>query len=160
MFLSTSRCELRFLDLQDKLSVLALLQNAQTRQYLGGPLSLELAQQRWVDWFQNASEPIWSVRQRKEDGFLGLIFLLPHHDADAPELSYLFVPEFWGQGYAYESVLAVREYATETLGFKRLLAETQSANLPSCRLLNKLDFQEINCFMRFGAQQSLYQYAK
>lgn len=73
------------------------------------------------------------------------------------ELSYLFLPEFWRHGYAYESCCAVLDYCSSELHMDAIVAETQSKNTSSRALLEKLGFSLIRQLERFGAKQCVYE---
>ena len=52
------------------------------------------------------------------------------------ELGYIFSPQYWGQGYASETLLAMIAYARQA-GFKRLVARVHGDNLASDHVLIK-----------------------
>ncbi|MCB0261311.1 MAG: GNAT family N-acetyltransferase, partial [Calditrichaeota bacterium] len=54
------------------------------------------------------------------------------------DIGFAFLPQFWSQGYAYESAAAVMSYGKNALGLKRIVAITQPDNIGSIRLLEKL----------------------
>lgn len=73
----------------------------------------------------------------KNNEFIGLVSLDKHVDGDK-EVSYEFLTAWWGQGYATEVIGQVIKYAFEELEIVKLLAETQTANLSSCKLLERV----------------------
>jgi RimJ/RimL family protein N-acetyltransferase len=70
-------------------------------------------------------------------GMCGLIRREQFADVD---VGYAFVPEFWRQGFAAESVLAVMQHGRRTLGVGRIIALVSPHNTASARLLEKLGF--------------------
>ena len=54
------------------------------------------------------------------------------------EIGYRLVPDVWGIGYATEAAGAVRDYAFEVLGLKRLVALIEPVNKRSIRVASKL----------------------
>ncbi|KZL26956.1 Acetyltransferase (GNAT) family protein [Pseudovibrio sp. Ad37] len=72
------------------------------------------------------------------------------------EVSYEFLPEYWGQGYAEEALNAFLPFAMQELNLTSLLAETQLQNIRSIRLLQKLGMQQTRQLERFGEQQVVY----
>jgi ribosomal-protein-alanine N-acetyltransferase len=87
---------------------------------------------------------------------VGLVEISRRHDLVDDEVSYEFLPKVWGTGIAREAVAAVLNHAFEWLGYQRLIAETQAANLPSRRLLEKLGMVHERDVVRFGAPQVIY----
>lgn len=71
----------------------------------------------------------------KHIGGVGLYF-----DAapDIGELSWLFLPEYQGHGYATEAARALMEWAHARLGVNRFIALCDAENLPSQAVMRKL----------------------
>ena len=66
------------------------------------------------------------------------------------------MPAAWGAGIGSEAVRAVIDHAFGALGYARLIAETQAANQPSRRLLERLGMRWEREVTRFGAAQAIY----
>lgn len=98
----------------------------------------------------------WLVETREAQHPIGLIFISHHADGEDYELSYQFHPDAWGFGYATEAAKRVIEFASRDLQLKRLIAETQSTNAASRRLLERLGMKEVRRLHRFGAEQVIY----
>jgi len=96
------------------------------------------------------------VRLTGEGQFEGLLSLGPHHDGKDQEVSYQLLPEFWRRGLASESLRALMVEARERFGLDRVIAETQTANTRSIRLLESLGFQRERILVRFDAEQAIY----
>jgi len=90
---------------------------------------------------------------KSENNALGLIVLNPHTEGQDYEISYQFLPAYWGKGYAREAVSCVIKNALQITPLSRVIAETQSANLASIRLLKALGMHEVQRLERFGAEQ-------
>ncbi|MGL5391632.1 MAG: GNAT family N-acetyltransferase [Shewanella sp.] len=72
------------------------------------------------------------------NGFtIGICGLLKRPSLDAVDLGYAFLPQYWGQGYAFEAATAVLELG-QRLGVGPIVALVSSDNLSSKALLNKL----------------------
>ncbi|WP_231741529.1 GNAT family N-acetyltransferase [Paucibacter sp. KCTC 42545] len=54
------------------------------------------------------------------------------------DIGFAFLPEFWGQGYAFEAAAAVLALAHTRLGLRRVLATVRPGNQSSIKLLEKL----------------------
>jgi ribosomal-protein-alanine N-acetyltransferase len=57
---------------------------------------------------------------------------------------------------ASEAVSAVLAHAFTELGYERLVSETQAANQPSRRLLERVGMRPARDVQRFGAAQMIY----
>lgn len=71
---------------------------------------------------------------------IGLCGLVKRASLPEPDLGFAFLPEYWGNGYAFEAAVAVMHFARVTLGLSTLLAIVKPDNARSVRLLEKLDF--------------------
>lgn len=85
----------------------------------------------------------------------GVVSIDAYHTPGDYQLSYQFLPTYWGQGIAQPALLQLLTRARQ-LGFDQLYAETQSQNIASCRRLEKLGFKLTRQLERFGATQSVY----
>jgi ribosomal-protein-alanine N-acetyltransferase len=152
----SSRCFLESTQTSDLPLVARLFSEPKVRSFLGGPMSAEMAQQRAAE-LAHGSEQAWAVRPASDlSSLLGVVTLDRHHDLEDIEVSYLFLPEHWGHGYATDGVRQALAYAFGTMGLHRVVAETQAANAASIRLLGRLGFRLLRQVVRFGAEQSIY----
>ena len=71
-------------------------------------------------------------------GWCGLVRWNPDHRSAA--LGYCLDDAAWGRGYATEAARALLEWAFDTLDMNRVQAETDTRNLASARVLEKLGF--------------------
>jgi RimJ/RimL family protein N-acetyltransferase len=75
----------------------------------------------------------------KESGeSIGMCGLIKRDTLDDVDIGYAFLPKFWGKGYAVEAALAVKAYAKDMIGLKRIVAITDPANEGSIRVLEKI----------------------
>lgn len=68
----------------------------------------------------------------------GLCGLVKRSGLDDVDIGHAFLPRYWSKGYATEAALAVKEYAKDTIGLKRLVAITDPLNQGSIRVLEKI----------------------
>ncbi|MEV5788061.1 GNAT family N-acetyltransferase [Streptomyces sp. NPDC048448] len=76
-------------------------------------------------------------------------------DAAEAELGYMFLPEAWGCGYAFEACAAVLDWVADALPSDPVVLCTQTANDRSMRLAAKLGFTEVDRFEEYDAEQWL-----
>lgn len=80
--------------------------------------------------------------ERKADGqAIGLCGLVKRPELDNIDIGYAYLPEFAGQGYAFEAGRAIIELAKNTLKLDKLVAITSLHNIASENLLLKMGFQ-------------------
>ena len=72
---------------------------------------------------------------------IGICGLLKRETLPEVDVGFAFLPQFWSNGYAYESAAAVLAWGKNTFQLKRILAITSPDNHPSIKVLKKLGFQ-------------------
>ena len=153
----TARMVLRPLTLQDIVFFYRLHRNMNVRRYLGGQVAGRNILRRFVQCCGTQKGAVtWIARPSSMEVSVGLIEFGPHKNGLDWEISYQFLPKYWGNGWAREAVYSVIESVFENTSHHRIIAETQSANRASCRLLNALDMVEIERVDRFGAEQIIW----
>ncbi|MEO0390638.1 MAG: GNAT family N-acetyltransferase [Pseudomonadota bacterium] len=153
----TERLGLRPVRWSDFRFVFRLLGNTSVRRCLGGAMAWRLRLSRFKKYLTAPHHiGLWLVYLTKTNQPIGLVMLGPHADGTDYEISYQFDPAYWGKGLASEAISTVIEHALQGNGFKRVIAETQSANLASCNLLRKQGMREICRIQRFGDEQIIF----
>ncbi len=96
-----------------------------------------------INWFASGDQFL-AVCLKETQQFIGFVALNPETDEGSLvyNLGYVFKADFHGKGYASEACRAALAHAFRTLSAQRVVAGTAAANLPSCRLLEKLGFQK------------------
>lgn len=155
--LRTDRCILVEPQQQDYENLRDLNTDAEVRRYLGGPADEQVFRSGFEARLNSGATPLyWVIRQASDDEFIGSLSLGTHHDGTSTEVSYQLLPKWWGQGYGTEVVQRIIRYAFEDLGLTKVLAETQTANKASCRLLETVGMRLERTVQRFGAEQSIF----
>ncbi|MFV5491427.1 GNAT family N-acetyltransferase [Acinetobacter sp. ASP199] len=80
-------------------------------------------------------------------GFIGLNVYPPELAfADAPEISWRLLPQYWNQGYATEGAKAVLKYAFRTLRLEKVISFTARINTPSERVMQNIGLEKVGEF--------------
>jgi len=74
-------------------------------------------------------------------------------DVAEVELGYLFLPQAWGHGYAFEACAAALGWFAGAFPTEPVVLFTQTANQRLMRLAAKLGFTEVERFEAYGAEQ-------
>lgn len=160
--LETDRCILQLICSSDIEEAVELFTNSHVRKYLGGPIIRDEAIKRLNSYLESKKtiffwKIYYCVRLKDNGKFIGIVSITPHHNLLYKELSYQFLPDFWGKGYAYESINSIiHHYENNCKVLSRIVSETQTANIKSCKLLEKLGYKLHKKLKRFGCEQSLY----
>lgn len=144
--LKTSRTTLRRLNLTDFANMRRLESDPEIIKYspMRIPLTPEQTQSRLEKQIEKQKAQVdlgvWAVDRQDDGEFIGW-FMLQSTDQPHPELGFMIVREFWGQGYAFEVAQRLIEYGFQELRLNAISACTDFENEKSIHLLNKLGFQ-------------------
>lgn len=155
--LRTDRLSLNPLRKRDFWFFFNLIGDKRVRRYLGGPVGWRQRLPRFRQYLTSPNNVgVWVVSLESRNQSIGLVELGPHKDGNDYEISYQFNPMFWGKGFAKEAIQIVVDHALNEAGLSRIIAETQSANSASCRLLIEQGMVEVERIERFGAEQIIF----
>jgi RimJ/RimL family protein N-acetyltransferase len=147
MILETERLRLRRLSVDDAEFILRLLNEPSFIQNIGDREVRTIEDARAyilkgpIASYEKFGFGLWIVEAKSPGLPIGICGLLKRDMLEDVDIGYALLPEFWSQGYAFESASAVMSYAREKLGAKRVLAVVNADNQRSIRLLEKMDFQ-------------------
>lgn len=142
--LETERLNLRELHAGDAAFILELLNDPSFLQNIGdkGVRTLEDAVRYIlegpVDSYARHGFGLWLVELRDSTTPAGICGLVKRDTLPDADIGYAFLPRFWSRGYAFEAAAAVMSYAAGTLGLSRVLAITNSDNVSSIKVLEKI----------------------
>jgi RimJ/RimL family protein N-acetyltransferase len=142
--LETERLILRRLTTDDAEFIIELLNQPSFLRYIGDKEVRNSADAvRYVQTGPMASYERFGfglyLVELKETGVpIGICGLLKRDQLPDVDIGFAFLPDFWSQGYAFESASAVMTYGREVLGLKRIVAITSLDNDASIRLLEKI----------------------
>jgi RimJ/RimL family protein N-acetyltransferase len=144
--LHTTRLRLRPFEEEDADDLFALNSNAFVLRYWDSPPWTEPARaQRFIPSCREMAEEGTGARlavDRISDGaFIGwCTFNSWNPDFRSASVGYCYGEAAWGQGYATEAARALLQWAFDTLDLNRVQAETDTRNIGSARVLEKLGF--------------------
>jgi RimJ/RimL family protein N-acetyltransferase len=75
----------------------------------------------------------WVVRRKSDGAFVGKLDV-------SVNVGYFFFPEYWGEGYATESILALTQHLA-VYGVKKMIATVTMGNAASYRVLEKSGYK-------------------
>ena len=142
--LETARLILRQFSLDDDDFILELLNEPSFIQNIGdrGVRTLEDARSYIkrvpIASYEQNGFGLYIVEPKESGEPIGMCGLIKRAELEDVDIGYAFLPKYWSRGYAVESALAVKEYAREVIGLKRLVAITDPENQGSIRVLEKI----------------------
>jgi RimJ/RimL family protein N-acetyltransferase len=159
--IKTERLVLRGPEARDRPVIIELLASPEVGTYIGGPRARDELER---------SVPEVPTRRPGHfmvdlDGAMIGVVELNRRDAEhrsrvrpdggEVELGYLFLPRWWGHGYAAEACAAVLGWFADAFPGEPVALCTQTANAASMRLAAKLGFTEVQRYEEWGAEQWL-----
>jgi RimJ/RimL family protein N-acetyltransferase len=103
-----------------------------------------------ADDFARQGYGLWGVFDRATDELMGFCGFRSSADG-MPELLYGLLPAWWGKGLATEAARAVLSYAFQALGTAEVRAATDTPNVASVRVMERLGMR----FKRRGTLNGL-----
>ena len=142
--LETNRLTIRELSVDDAAFILRLLNEPSFLRFIGDKQVRTLADARQYilngpcDSYKKNGFGLYLVQLKSSKTPLGICGLLRRETLPDVDIGFAFVPEFWNQGYAFESAAATISYAKDVLKLPRIVAITNKDNDASAKLLAKL----------------------
>ena len=93
--------------------------------------------ERMISSYEKFGFGIYLVTLKESNTPIGICGLVKRDTLKDIDIGYAFLPAYWLKGYATESVLAIKEYAKNTVGLKRIAGIVAPDNQGSIRVLEK-----------------------
>lgn len=142
--LETARLTLRRLDFDDAPFLVGLLNQPSFLSNIGdrGVRNVEDAHRYLREgpmaMYEKFGFGLWHVARRSDGASIGMCGLLRRDILPDVDIGYAFLPEYWGQGYAFEAADAALKHAAQKFGLERVIAVVSPGNVGSIRVLEKL----------------------
>ncbi len=147
LVLETERLQLRRLSIDDADFILRLLNEPSFIQNIGDKNVRTIEDARLyllngpIASYQKYGFGLFLIEIKDSGAPIGICGLLKRDALEDVDLGYALIPEFWSQGYGFEAAAAVKSYAGQVLGMRRIVAITNPENQRSIRLLEKIGFR-------------------
>ncbi|GAA2193144.1 GNAT family N-acetyltransferase [Micromonospora lupini] len=149
----TERLRLRRLTAADVDAIVELDSDPEVMRFLTGGVATPRATVRdeqvprlLAQYEQRPGLGRWAALDRAGGDFLGWFALDPSEDGSEAELGYRLRRSTWGRGLATEGSRALVRYAFDTVGVRRVWAETMAVNERSRRVLVKAGLRHVRTF--------------
>ena len=150
--LTTDRLTLRPFEERDKDALVEMYTSPEVRRFMGGPVdgatveALRAADigERWG---------AFCIAEHGNDDAIGSCSF--DRDRGDLEISFQFLPDRAGLGFAHEAVSTAIRWAWTTLDDRSIIAVTQTANVAALALLRRLGFKPEARFEEFETEQAL-----
>ncbi|MYN01670.1 GNAT family N-acetyltransferase [Pseudoduganella sp. DS3] len=81
---------------------------------------------------------LWLVLRKEDGAAIGMCGLIKRDTLPGTDIGYAYLPDYWGQGYAWEAASAALAYGRDVVGLPFLLGIVSPSNTASSQLLRKL----------------------
>lgn len=148
--LTTDRLTLRPFEERDKEALIEMYTSPEIRRYLGGPVGAETVEAlRYADI--GAKWGSFCIAEQGNDEAIGSCSF--DRNCDELEISFQFIPERAGLGFAHEAVSAALRWAWATLDDESITAVPQTDNVAARALLRRLGFTQESGLGEFGVER-------
>lgn len=162
--LETQRLNLRELNLEDAGFILELLNEPAFVRFIGDRGVKNLSDARAyltggpIASYARYGFGLWLVQLKSTGESLGICGLVKRDTLPDFDIGYAFLERYWLKGYASEAAQAVKTYALEVLGVKRLMAVTDQENAGSIKVIEKigLKYEGLVRITENGAELKLF----
>lgn len=73
---------------------------------------------------------------------IGICGIVQRPNLDIPDIGFALLPEYYGNGYAFEAAYKMLQYARDVLNLDTICAIATPDNIPSHKLLNKIGLRK------------------
>ncbi|WP_239256178.1 GNAT family N-acetyltransferase [Listeria ilorinensis] len=146
--LLTARLKLRALEAADLELLFQLRSNPEIAKFTGRKLdqnkkATEIYYHKIQTGIKNNQSIYWVIQQKESPNLIGTVCLWNFdEEKQLADLGYELFPAFQKKGLMTEAVQAVIAFSFDRLGLKQLFAVTNPANIASCKLLEKNNFEQ------------------
>lgn len=142
--LETPRLILREFNINDANFILELLNTKSWLKFIGNRQvkTLEDAENYikkiLIDSYKNNGFGLWLIQLKENEKPIGMCGLVKREYLPNVDIGFALLPEYANLGYGFESAQATMLYAKNNLKISKVLAITDSTNISSIKLLNKI----------------------
>jgi RimJ/RimL family protein N-acetyltransferase len=150
--LTTSRLLIRPYTLADAPFILQLLNSPGWLKYIGdrnvhSVVDAEMyIQEKMLNSYKAHGHGYYLCERLHDGSPIGTCGVGQRDYLDDPDIGFAFLPDYTGQGYAFEATKALFEYAQQELGMHKMLAFTLPTNQRSVHLLEKIGLHAVRTF--------------
>jgi len=143
----TERLQLREMEAEDAPFMYKLFNSPGWIQFIGDRNIQSIADakdhilDRYISMYDRFGFGLWLVEMKNENISIGTCGLIKRPNLDHIDLGFAFLPQFQGQGYAFEAASACLKYGYDELRTEKIVAITIPDNQRSINLLQKLGMQ-------------------
>ncbi|MFV8827815.1 GNAT family N-acetyltransferase [Alkalihalobacterium sp. APHAB7] len=141
--LGTERLILRKMTDQDEDHLMKIFSDPIAMQYYTSTKTREDAR-KWINWniknYEKHQSGLWMCELKDTGTFVGQCGIVPQivDGQEEMEIGYLFVRDYWGEGFATEAASAVRDYGWNKLQLSRLISMIYKYNTPSIKVAERI----------------------
>lgn len=142
--LETQRLSLREFKTSDSDFIIKLLNTPKWLEFIGDKNvkstedAIEYLQNGPFKSYSENGFGLWLVALKESELAIGMCGLIKRENLENVDIGFAFLPNFTKQGYALEIASATLDYAKHSLKIKDIVAITDSKNIASIRLLDKI----------------------
>ena len=161
----TTRLDIRPTDVEDADHIFKVLNTPKFKQYVGDKELKTLNDaknyilQRMIPHYLKNGYGNFTIIRSEDQVKIGICGLYDRPGLEGIDLGYAYLPEFEGQGYAFEAAKKVLELGLNVFHIERIVAITAQDNFASQRLLEKLKMKREGLVKLPDDEEELFLYS-
>ena len=92
----------------------------------------------YIKMYEDHGFGLWAVVRKEDQVVIGTCGLIKRPSLPNIDIGFAFLPQYAGQGFAYEAAAATMNYGYSVIGTKKIVAITIPENDRSIKLLTKI----------------------
>jgi RimJ/RimL family protein N-acetyltransferase len=164
ILIETQRLQMREFTLEDIDEVYAFTSHADVSRYTGDAGRVKsrddaaaIIKDIWMADYAQYGYGRYALIHKADKKVIGFCGVKFDQTSNGTDLGYRLLPEYWGQGLAFEAATAMMDYAQKALGLTRILADAVDENLASNKILVKLGFNKVKSVTEQGVTSHYYE---
>lgn len=158
MKVTTDRLSIRSLTSDHAPFMFQLMNSEKWKEFIGDRNIQTLSDaSKYIQKINNRSNTdYWIIERNEEREPIGIVTFMKRDNLDHFDIGFALLPQFYGQGFAFEATSAVLTELEKDQTHSKILAITITSNMRSTQLLERLGFTFENDFKQSGEVLSLY----
>lgn len=142
--LETNRLSLREFDLNDSEFIINLVNAPNWLKFIGNKSikttedAISYLENGPIKSYMENGFGLWLTQLKDSNVPIGMCGLINRETLENVDIGFAILPEYCGSGYGFEMANATMNYAKNSLGLEKIVAITDSSNIASINLLNKI----------------------
>jgi len=162
--IETDRLIIRPLSYKDKPGFISLMTNSAITQNLAFDDAMKTAAgaliifNKTIESYETENHSLaYAIESKPNNKFIGICGISPVYE-NSVEIFYAFLPDYWGKGFATETLIKLRDHLVNDTGVKKIHAYIRPTNIASVKVAEKAKFAKASLVDKEYFAEKVYDY--